>query len=257
MTTKYQVYDKNLRQTTPISFWIMVSAFMAIIVSLGITNNNNNSQKNRSINNKTYVEFGSGRRLDIQVHSDLPWHCFLELDEILVDGKKFSPTDFIFPGKHRITVHKKGFEELNLQVNVPIGSIPFTIKITLISKPRPVAIKVTHNFMVPGKKFQPQQFTLGNRKMTTQEKFKPGSYELVIIHPGFKEIRERLVVYPGEGILELERTLYAKPRTLILGVGSIYNCDFFHAEQVFINGKIATPYTKLTPRCTISLCCPF
>ena len=197
MAIKNQVHGKNRQDTATISFSIMVGGLMIIMVSLTMTNRNSNSQMDRSISDQTYVEFGHGRRLDIQVHSDLPWQCFLELDEVLVDGKKFSPTDFIFPGKHRITLRKKGFEELNLQVNVPVEAIPFRVKITLISKPRTVTIKVVHNFLIPGKKFKPQQLTLGNREITAEKKFKPGSYELVIIHPGFREIRERLVVYPG------------------------------------------------------------
>ena len=102
--------------------------------------------------------------------------------------------------------------------------------------------------MIPGEKFKPQQLTLGNREITAEKKFKPGSYELVIIHPGFREIRERLVVYPGEGLLELER--YAKPRLFTWDVphgNAIHGCNFFQAEQVLVNGKAVTSDTKFIP----------
>ena len=164
-------------------------------------------------------ELTSGRRLDVRVQSDLPWHPIVfDLDEVLVDGKKFLPTDFIFPGKHMIVARKKGFEEWSAEVDVPVGMNPFIVRINLISKLRIVKVKVTHDFVTVGEEFHPQQITLGNREISGVEKFKPGNYELAISHPGFATIQEGIEVTPGEGIMEIRYRLQAKQRRLLVDI---------------------------------------
>ena len=156
------------------------------------------------------------RRLDLVVDGDYRPGVMLELDEVLVDGKEFLPTSVLTPGERSVTLKKEGYETQNFTINVAAGTTPFQVKKTLISKPRQVAVKVTHDFLAPGEEFEVELLTLGDREIVPEEKFKPGSYELIIAHPGFAEIREKLEVEPGEDILELSRVLIANRRRLVV-----------------------------------------
>ncbi|WP_372369230.1 PEGA domain-containing protein [Candidatus Uabimicrobium sp. HlEnr_7] len=154
------------------------------------------------------------RRLNLVVDGDYRPGVMLNLDDVLVDGKEFLPTSVLTPGERSITLKKEGYEDLSFSVEVSAGTTPFLVKKTMISKPREVAVKVTHDFMAEGDDFTPELLTLGERDIVPGEKFKPSSYELIIAHPGFAEIREKLEVEPGVGTLELNRELIANRRRL-------------------------------------------
>ena len=154
------------------------------------------------------------RRLNLQVDGDYRPGVILNLDQVVVDGKDFLPTDVLTPGERNVTLKKAGYEDLSFPITVSAGTTPFLVKKTMISKPRQVAVKVTHDYMVPDQQFKAELLTLGERDIVPEEKFKPGSYELMISHPGFAEIREKIEVEPGEGIFELDRHLIANRRRL-------------------------------------------
>ncbi|WP_372369836.1 hypothetical protein [Candidatus Uabimicrobium sp. HlEnr_7] len=177
----------------------------------------------------------SSRRLTLQIDNDYRPGTLMKLDEILVGGKKFLATDFLFPGDHRVILRKKGFEELSFLLNVSIGITPVIVKKTLISKPRFIVIEVTHDFLAENDKFYPELLVLGGREMELSERFKPGVHDLVIAHPGFKKITEKIKIEPGEGQLVLKRNLVANSRPLIVNLAHDVESNIA-AHKVFLRG---------------------
>ena len=80
----------------------------------------------------------------------------------------------------------------------------------MTAQARQVNVKVTSDFVT--EEFRPQLLTLAERDVVSEESFKPGVYEMVIYHPGYTEIREKITVEPGSDVLELTRHLHPSRR---------------------------------------------
>ncbi|WP_372365558.1 hypothetical protein [Candidatus Uabimicrobium sp. HlEnr_7] len=154
------------------------------------------------------------RHLSLQIDGEYRPGVLVDLDEVIVNGEVFDLTNVLEAGDHSVILRKRGYEPLSFDITIKAGVSAFVVKKTMTTKPRQINVKVTSDFVPQDEIFEPELLTLAERDIVPEESFKPGFYEMVIFHPGYAEIREKIEVEPGEGVFQLERHLNPNRRRL-------------------------------------------
>ncbi len=152
------------------------------------------------------------RRVVFELDSDYKPGELLQADSVTLDERVYRADELYDPGKRQISISKVGYQPQQFEYTIPTGAAPITIKRTLITLPREVAIKVISEFT--GTEFEPEVLTLGNRR-PEDDAYKPGTYEMNIEHLGYMKLRENVEILPGEGKQEFQRTLVPRKRRVL------------------------------------------
>jgi hypothetical protein len=153
------------------------------------------------------------RRLEFELDSDFKPNVFIDADVVTLNGKEYKKGEAVDPGTYQVELRKLGFANLNFTESVDAAEEAYKIKKTMKVSSREVLVKVTTDYAeMPEIRPQPDLLRLSDRDIEPEEKFIPGTHELVIRHRGYNEVREQIEIVPGEGPFNLERKLYAKKR---------------------------------------------
>lgn len=133
-----------------------------------------------------------------------------------------------------IQIQKKGYHAINKMIRMLPNKRHSKIDEMLVAIPRKVETKILEDFFKQGP-INPDEITLtelengeekGKGKVINDETFKPGKYLLTIKKAGYENVSEPLTIYPGEGTLQLERSLMSKMRA----IESTIRSDFVNPE---------------------------
>lgn len=154
------------------------------------------------------------RRLVFTIDSDYKPSQPLEVDAIQVDAKAYRSENLYEPGDHKVNISKAGYKTEEFDYTIPTGEGHVTIAKTLEALPRMVQVNVISGFNQESMTTFVEQCTLGGRPVA-EGPYRPSGYELVIGHPGYFEIRDKVEVVPGNTTQEFTHTLMPKKRQVI------------------------------------------
>lgn len=152
------------------------------------------------------------RRFKFEIDSDYQPGKPLELDTISVNGKAYQASDVFDPGNYKIFMAKPGYKSQEFDHFLQTGEVPVVIKKTMETLPRDFKVKIISGFSQ--EPLEVEECTLGSRPVA-EGPYKPGSYELVIAHPGYFSSRDKIEVIPGTGTQEVTQTLMPKKRKIM------------------------------------------
>jgi len=159
--------------------------------------------------------------LQLKITSDFPKGEEIFVDSIMVSDKEMGTGDTIDPGKHRVVIRYPGYEVYQSGINVPSGVSPFVLQAELVGLPRAVETLVTYD-VSPGEqqnaKLGPCQVYLSKEgsseriPVQSDQKVKPGRYELLIRRTAYNDIVDRISIYPSSSAYKIHKTMEAKAR---------------------------------------------
>ncbi len=152
------------------------------------------------------------RRLKFEIDGSYQPGKALELDTITVNAKSYQTSDAFDPGNYKIFLAKAGYKSEEFDQPIVPGETPVVIKKTMDVLPREFKVIVKSGFSL--EIMEPEECILGARPVA-EGPYKPGSYELVIAHPGYFGSRDKIEVVPGTGVQEITQTLMPKKRKVI------------------------------------------
>ena len=155
------------------------------------------------------------RRVEPYLDSDFRPNQPIEAENITFNGKPLSKTRQVEPGKYKVSLSRKGYETLEFAANVEPANNAYVIKKTFVSKPRHVAAVIKNDYNREEEMKELDLLQLGERNITPEEMFKPGTYEFVAKHSGYQEIRHKVQVPPGVGAHTIQKTLISKNRRVV------------------------------------------
>ncbi len=149
------------------------------------------------------------RPVEFIVRSDYNENIILP-DILLINEETNNAQTELAPGRHQVRIEKRGFHNYNKEIWITPGVDPYKVEAVVESIPRKMELIVTGDFPI-AERFDPHVAALGGLDLRSNV-FKPGQYELTIQQPGYDEIRETLILPPGEENFLIERILPTKPR---------------------------------------------
>ncbi|HPY73919.1 MAG: tetratricopeptide repeat protein [Planctomycetes bacterium] len=149
------------------------------------------------------------------------------------------------PGEYNLKAKLKGYNSLDENVLIPVGSTGLSIEKLMVAIFRDVIPEITSDFT--GGPIEPDILTLGEMPVGKRTAFKPSVYQLVIDKEGYFPILETININPDPNPYLLKFTLRSKPRQLKLAIKSSFNDAKINPEQVIIGTQPVKDGQDLKP----------
>ncbi len=143
----------------------------------------------------------------------------------LKDGDKVPPANY------QLKIEMDGYESVTLPKDIYPSEETYLITQRLLAKKRKVISRITAEYP-EGKSFLPQDIqniTLGGQSLKDKDfQIKPGSHELMIVHPGYAPIRKLVNISANSTEFLLAERLETLPRTV----------EFTFRDSVLVNREL-------------------
>jgi len=152
----------------------------------------------------------------------------------------------IKPGQYNLKSRLKGYNPIDENVVIPVGSEPHTVERFMVAVQREVITEITGDFE-PGKKLTPDIMTLNETPIGEKTTIRPGEFNLVIQKEGYFPVIEKLNILPAPDVYEIKRVMQSRPRAITLVIKSSFDDSKLTPNLVTLNEQPIKDGQELKP----------
>ena len=198
----------NSRKAIIVAFAFLILIGSGIILTtMRQSPQKDNGSATRPMSRPTTLPTSCKRKIVWKIVGEFPAGEPISPHRLELDGRDLRDDNEFAPGSYRLEIHSPGYFPRQETITIESGSAPVVISKTLVTRPRPVKIEITHN-IAPAARAAPADIHLRQDLATAkaiktiagrESHCKPGCYILSIRQPGYHPVQIKKYIWPGDG----------------------------------------------------------
>lgn len=187
------------------------------------------------------------RELVVQLDTDYDPGKAIRADEMLLNREIIEPGIKLKPGKYRLVMRKKGFKEIERDLDIKEGSEAFIVKERMEAKPRRLVYDIKGEGFIAVKS---PMVTLDGNEIQENAYIPPKKGYLVKINvKGYEQWAQNVPVEPDDNEFVLKAVLNAMRRRIMLTVVATFpqGLNLMPVDKATLGDVVLTPTSEVKP----------